>query len=210
MRYFHKLVYLVASTAVSVAVAGSYEGFFQATENDDARTVQQLLQRGFDANSRNPDGQTALFLAMRNGAFGVAEALLADATLDVNALNPAGESALMMAALKGHVAWMQRLIDRGAQIDKKGWSPLHYAASGLEPEAVKLLLERGATINARSPNGTTPIMLAARYGAEASVDLLLVRGADPKARNDLGLTPADFARDGARDRLSARLAALTR
>ena len=73
-----------------------------------------------------------------------------------------------------------------------------------------LLLERGSTVDARSPNGTTPIMLAARYGAEASVDLLLARGADPKARNDLGLAPADFARDGGRDKLSARLAALTR
>lgn len=210
MRHLRKLVYLLALAAVSLAVAGSYEDFFHAAENDDARTVRQLLDRGFDSNSRDPQGQTALFLAMRSGAFGVAEALLADGALDVNALNAVGESALMMAALKGHVRWMQRLMERGAQIDKEGWSPLHYAASGPEPESVRLLLKVGARIDARSPNGTTAVMLAARYGAEANVDLLLARGADPKPRNDLGLTPADFARDGGRDKLSARLTALTR
>ena len=66
-----------------------------------------------------------------------------------------------------------------------GWSPLHYAAAGPEPKIVAMLLDRGAPIDARSPNQTTPLMMAAGYGAEANVDLLLARGADKRLRNDV-------------------------
>jgi ankyrin repeat protein len=207
---FRKLLYLSVITGVSCAYAGAYDDFFRATSGNDAATVRQLIQRGVDANSRNPEGQTALFLALRGGAFQVADALLAEQTLDVNAVNGSDESALMMAALKGQTEWARRLIERGARIDKPGWSPLHYAATGPEPAVVKLLLDRGAPINAESPNRSTPLMMAARYGSEASVDLLLARGADAKARNDRGLTAADFARLAKRDALAARLDTLAR
>jgi ankyrin repeat protein len=73
---------------------------------------------------------------------------------------------------------------------------------------VDLLLARGAAIEAPSPNGTTALMMAARYGPEDTVDLLLVRGASLSARNIQGLTVVDFARLGGRDKLASRLAAL--
>jgi ankyrin repeat protein len=73
-----------------------------------------------------------------------------------------------------------------------------------------LLLDKGAPVNARSPNGTTPLMMAARYGSEQSVDLLLARGADPTALNDRQLGAADFARQGGREALAERLAKLRR
>ena len=37
--------------------AGSYEDFFKAVQFDDVKTVQALLQRGFDPNTVNPAGQ---------------------------------------------------------------------------------------------------------------------------------------------------------
>jgi len=40
----------------------------------------------------------------------------------------------MMAALRGSLEWTQRLIERGAAINRDGWTPLHYAASGPEPK----------------------------------------------------------------------------
>lgn len=209
-NHFKKIVYLIAVVGLSSAHAGSYEDFFGAVASNDAGTVQSLVQRGFDANSRDPKGQTGLFLALRGGAFGVADALLKAPALDVNALNEAGESALMMAALKGQQDWSQRLLERGAAVNKSGWSPLHYAATGPEPAVVKLLLDRGATIDAASPNHSTPLMMAAQYGNEANVDVLLTRGADPKLRNDQGLTAADFARLAKRDALATKLDRLTR
>ena len=69
-----------------------------------------------------------------------------------------------------------------------------------------MLLDRGAPIDAPSPNRSTPLMMAARYGAEANVDLLLARGADLRLRNDLDLDAADFAKLGAREFLLPRLA----
>jgi ankyrin repeat protein len=205
-----KLLHLIVGLGISSAFAGSYEDFFSAIERDDGTAVRNLLQRGFDPNSRDPKGQTGLFLALQGGSLQAAEPLVLDRALDVDALNESGESALMMAALKGRLDWVQRLLDRGAQVDKSGWTPLHYAATGPEPAVVRLLLDRGAKIDAGSPNRSTPLMMAAQYGNPASVDLLLARGTDPRLKNDQGLTAADFARLADRQALAARLATLAR
>lgn len=210
LNSFNKILYLVVATVVCSANAGSYEDFFEAVASDDGATVAALTRRGFDPNSRDPKGQTGLFLALRSGAFQAAEVLLKDPATDVNTLNEAGESALMMAALKGRTEWAQRLLERGAQLNKSGWSPLHYAATGPEPAVVKLLLDRGAAIDAESPNRSTPLMMAAQYGSEASVELLLARGADARRKNALGLGAADFARLARRDALAGRLERLSR
>ena len=111
----------------------------------------------------------------------------------------------MMAALRGQVAWMERLLGRGAQAHKEGWSPIHYAATGQEAKAVALLLGRGAPVEALSPAKDTPLMMAARYGAEGSVDLLLARGASASAKNERNLDATDLARAGGRDFLLERL-----
>jgi len=200
---------LIATAALLAAApalrAGAYEDFFRAVHDNDARTVQALLARGFDPNSPDEKGNVGLFLAMRGGAFDVAAVLLAHPELKVDATNPAGETALMMAALRGQIVWIERLIARGAAVNREGWTPLHYAASGPEPRAIALLLDRGAAIEARSPNRTTSLMMAAGYGAIDGADLLLARGADPRARNDGGLNAADFARRAGRATLAARL-----
>lgn len=172
---------------------------------DDERTVARLLAQGFDPNSRDPKGQTAMHLAMRDNSARVAEALWQHRALDVNALNSDDETPMMMAALRGHTAWVQRFLDRGARVHKPGWSPIHYAATGPRSETVALLLDRGAPLDAESPNRSTPLMMAARYGSEASVDMLLARGADAKRKNDLGLSAVEFARQSGRDFLIARL-----
>ncbi len=207
IKYFRYSLYIAVNICVCAAYAGSYEDFFQAVNRDDGEAVKALVQRGFDVNSRNPEGQTALHLALRDQAPRVALALWAVAALDVNALNASGESPLMMAGLRGSMEWAGRLIERGAKVHQDGWSPLHYAATGPDPKVVAMLLDRGAPIDARSPNNTTPLMMAAGYGAEASVDLLLARGANKRLFNDRGLDAAAFAKSGGRAFLVDRLAA---
>lgn len=200
------LVYLVAAIGFAAAHAGSYEDFFQALERNDGRVIASLLQRGFDPNTPDPRGRTPLALAMQLDAGDAAEALWRDPQLKVEQQNAAGETALMLAAQHGREDWARRLVERGAAINRAGWAPLHYAASGAATSMVRWLADHGAEIDARAPNGTTPLMMAAGYGAEASVDELLKRGAATAATNDLGLDAAAFARKAGRDRLAERLA----
>ena len=207
MRFgFKYLLLVIVTIGVSGAIAGAYEDFFIAVQRDDAAAITGLLQRGFDPNSRDPNGQVGLTLAAQAQSWRAAQALLVHPGANVNALNAAGESALMLAALKGDLDWCQRLLDRGAKVQQPGWSPIHYAATGPNVRVVELFLARGADVNAESPNGSTPLMMAARYGSEESTNLLLSRGADVGRRNELNLQAADFARLGGREALAKRLA----
>lgn len=197
--------YLAVAHEVSIAQFDDATVFFRAVNVDNPATVRELLERGFDPNTLSEKGQMPLYLAMREGSFRVAEVLLAHPKLRLDATNAAGETALMMAAMRGHLDWVRHLLDRGAALEREGWTPLHYAASGPETPVVALLLDRGARIDAPSLNRSTPLMMASRYGPESSVNLLLARGANATLRNDLGLGAADFARLGGRDLLAARL-----
>lgn len=187
------------------ARAGSYEDWFTAIERDDAGTVESLLRRGFDPNTRDPQGQVGLYLALRAESSKVADVLLREPTTQADAANASQETPLMMAALRGRLDWCKRLVARGAGTDRTGWTPLHYAATGPGADVVEWLLAQRARIDARSPNGTTPLMMAAGYGTESAADTLLKRGADATLRNDKGLSAADFARSVGRDKLAARL-----
>lgn len=205
MKWFKSIFYLFVLSATCTALAGSYEDFFVAVKRNDGGSVTELLKRGFDPNTPDPSGNVALVLALQAENFAVADALMARPDLNVNAVNQSGESALMMAALRGNLAWCERLLARGARIDKPGWTALHYAATGPEPKIVKLLLDRGAVVDAESPDKTTPLMMAARYGPEESVTLLLAKGADPKRINARNMNAADFAQGSGREWLVQRL-----
>lgn len=198
-------IYLIVAMYVSSAIAGSYEDFFIAVKRNDGRTIKALVERGFDPNTRGPNGEIGLVAALHGENMAAAEALFARPDIRLDLLNGAGESALMMAALRGDLGWCERLIARGAPVNKPGWSPLHYAASGPEPKIIALLLERGAIVDAESPDRTTPLMMAARYGKEDSVKLLLARGADAKRTNDRNMNAADFARGSGREWLAEML-----
>lgn len=197
-KCFRLFVYLFVIYEVSSASASSYVDFFRAVAVDNADTVSALLARGFDPNTPSESGQVALYLAMRDDAPNVAVVLLASPTLKVDAVNAKGETALMMAALRGRLDWTQRLIESGAKVQREGWSPVHYAATGPNTRVLEFLLERGADIDALAPDRSTPLMLAARHGPEDSVKLLLQRGANKRLLNDRNLSAANLAQNGGR------------
>lgn len=191
--HFKFIAYLVIAVAFSSARAGSYDDYFSAIRQDDPRTIQQLLERGFDPNTVDPAGNHGLFIAVKDGALKAADVLVAWPKTKVEWRSPKDESPLMMAALRGHTELARKLIARDADVNKTGWAPLHYAATGGHLELIQLLLDENAYIDAESPNRTTPLMMAAQYGTTAAVKLLLEAGADPNLRNELGLSAADFA-----------------
>ena len=178
--------------------AGSYEDFFRAIKRDDAGVIQQLIARGFDPNTPDPTGQLGLIIALDEPSPKVIQALVNSTKTRLNTLNAKGESPLMMAAIKGDAIAAEQMIKKGADVNKTGWAPLHYAASGGNAQIIKLLLENHAYIDAESPNGTTPLMMARMYGSTEAVKLLLEEGADTTLKNKLGASALQFARDAER------------
>ncbi len=195
MKYHFK--YFIFSVVLIVYLpvkAGSYEDFFKALELDQAEVVQNLLERGFDPNSPNPAGQPALMLAMQKSSNKVAEVLLNWKTTNLSIHNPQSETPLMLAAITNQLDWAKKLIAHGADVNQQGWTPLHYAATKGHMEMMRLLMEHHAYLDAESPNGTTPLMMAALYGTPMATKLLLEEGADPRLKNQLGINALAFAR----------------
>jgi ankyrin repeat protein len=182
--------------APCVTFADSLSDFFKAVKMDDSTTVSALLQRGLSPNLVEGDrGETGLILALREDSTKVFNVLLNAPSVDLEARAKNGDNALMIAAYKGNVAAVKALIAKEAEVNKQGWTALHYAATIGNDEIVKILLDESAYIDAESPNSTTPLMMAARGGHVSTVKLLLDEGADATLKNGIGMTALDFARE---------------
>lgn len=208
--YIRYVLYLSVLFGFSQSNAGSYDDFFDAIRQDNATAVRALLKRGFDSNTVNPKGEYGLMLAIREPSFQVADVLLEHPMTHVEVRNAHDESPLMLAALKGYLELCKKLIARDADVNKTGWTPLHYAATGGHVSILTLLLDNHAYVDAASPNGSTPLMMAARYGTIDTVKVLLAAGADPRLKNALGLSAIDFAREVQREDMVALIAGAIR
>jgi ankyrin repeat protein len=175
--------------------ADSYREWFEAVRVDDVRRVQSLLARGFDPNSVEPERfDTALIMSVRLKSSRVFSALLQGQDVNLNARSLNGDTALMIAAYQPDIPRALALIGKGAEINRVGWTALHYAAASGSIPIIQRLLDESAFIDAESPNKTTPLMMAARGGHSAVVKLLIDEGADPTLKNEAEMTAADFAR----------------
>lgn len=185
------------------------EAIFTAVKRNNGSQLRRVLEeQALNVNVIGPDGQTPLTLALQLDSDKALYALLVSQHIDINFSNRRKESPLMIAALTGNLEMVQHLLRRGAAVNTPGWNALHYAASGQTDDQqaiIQLLLVYRTPINARSPNNTTPLMLAASYGSEAVVQLLIASGADTTLQNDQGLTASDFALRANRDRLVSRM-----
>ena len=125
---------------------------------------------------------------------------------DINAQNHMGWPPLVYACRGDngeHPEDIQRLLALGADIDirnYKGKTGLHCAAKAGFLKVIKLLLEKGATIDATDNNGETPLFEAIRSTIKSgekqrmALETLLAKGADPNVKNRKGLTPLQVAK----------------
>ena len=166
----------------------------QALQRDDPHALRTALLRGADPNLRDELGTPLVVAAARLKAWQSVRALAELRGTDLDATSADDVNALMFASLHGELPVVKSLIARGAEVNKTGWTPLHWAAANGHAEVVRYLLERHAYIDAESPNQTTPLMMAARQLHPTTVRLLIDEGADPTPRNQSGHTAAEYAR----------------
>ena len=187
------LLLSVLSLTACATAATSNTALVKAVVFNDTKAVAQALKAGVDPNSRDEKGNPLLVIAMREKSADVATLLINDQRTDLDATNAAGENAMMIASLQGLTPMVKLLIDKDAEVNKKGWAPLHYAAANGHDDIVQILLDASAYVDAESPNGTTPLMMAARGGHITTCKVLLDGGADVRLKNQLGMTAVDFA-----------------
>jgi ankyrin repeat protein len=107
--------------------------------------------------------------------------------------------AIFAAAIQGDTAALEALIAGNRSLvsvhSTDGWTPLHLAAFFGKVDAARLLLNKGAVVNARSMNAMQNMPLhAAAAGKHAEViQLLLEHGASANARQHGGWTPLHAA-----------------
>ncbi|HEY1044224.1 MAG TPA: ankyrin repeat domain-containing protein [Telluria sp.] len=180
MKLAARILFLAALAQPMLAQAATPDDFFRAVQVDDDRALKRMIEATFDPNVPEPArGENGLIVALREDSMRAFELLVRHPGIRVDQPATNGNTALMMAAFKGKRQAVVDLIERGAAVNRSGWTPLHYAAAGGDADIATLLLDRKANIDARAPTGTTPLMMAAQEGQQAVVRLLLARGANP-------------------------------
>ena len=138
-----------------------------------------------------------LLIATNNGHCD-AVLLLLEAGANTNVMDQNGYYAIHLASIKGYVTIVERLLDYGMHINTcveyvvsdddwsdsvsdwnvEGDTPLHLAVQHGHVELAKILIQRGALINALNDSNRTPLHLAVQEESENMMRLLLEHGAD--------------------------------
>ena len=129
----------------------------------------------------------------------VAALLDADPSL-INAYSRDGFFPLGLAAFFGHPETVRLLLARGADVaqvakNPMGISAIHAAVAGPSREAVELVVEAGAPINAKQHKGWTALHEVVNKKNLDLARYFLAHGADPKVQNDEGKSAIGLAAD---------------
>ena len=166
----------------------------KAATLDDVREVKTLIDKGMSPNQKDPRNMPILMIAIQENSVKTVDYLINAKGIDLNQPNMSNETPLMFAALYGQLSLVKILVDqKQVPINRSGWTPLHYACTNGNYEIALFLLDKGAAVDALSPNETTPLMMAIRAGNIQLARLLLDRGADIRLRNQQGYSAIDAA-----------------
>ncbi len=182
-----------------------------------APVIDALLKAGGDPNFRTTDGETPLMAAARSGKVDAAKLLLA-AGADINAKEAwGGQSAIMWASAQGQAdmvkflaskdaslndhgkvnQWERKIIQepRPKDMNKGGFTPLHYAAREGCAACVQNLLDAHADPDSEDPDRETPLLLALENMHFDTAAVLVKGGADLDKWDLFGRSPVYMAAD---------------
>lgn len=183
---------LAANPSLARAVdAAGLTALHHAAERGALQVARLLIDAGADVNARDSRGEAPIDRAGHAGPWKERPATDIVRLL----LDHGAEVDVFQAAALGDVDRLRRLLDADPHLatarDEKGRSPLYEAAHNLHLDAVNLLLERGAALEAQTEWGETPLSTAVAHswdvGGPQVVARLLAAGATPSLRDALCL-----------------------
>jgi ankyrin repeat protein len=174
LRRFLAPVLLVAACS---AWAGAYDDLMMAANNGVTEQVIELLQKGMDVNTTDRDGNSLLMIAVRTDNQPLVDFLLQHRA-SLWRRNRYGDDVLMQATNDGKLETVKKLVAAGAEIQHTGWTALHYAVIQNHPDLVAYLLEKGADVTAKGPNGQTALMMAENRHQNDIVQMLKTKQAE--------------------------------
>lgn len=195
-RFTPLLIAITLSTASLTTFAANPDpiSYAWALERGDVKQVKTWLDEGMDPEYKANQLGNGLMNAAWYGNIELME-LFVSKGANPRRANQNGEQAIQLAAWNGQMEAVKWLLAHGSSINREDnhWSALHYAAFNGHIALAKYLIEHGANVNAKSPNGTTPLMIAAREGRDDVAKTLLEAGANTKSKNEWGDTALTMA-----------------
>ncbi len=190
---------LAAGGGRVTANVGGYTVLMAAAYSGDLDAVTWLVERGADVNARSEAGCTALNGAAISGNAAIVKLLLdrgADPNIRYQEPDSIGDfqTPLMNAAWHGHGECVALLIEHGADVNIQGGpfgrSPVLCAATTGSEDTVRLLLARGANVDAKDWKGDTALDWAMSRGNTRIVELLRQASARSHSKVAVGQAPS--------------------
>ena len=186
---------------INAANRNGWTPFMAAAESGRVEVAQLLLERGAEFNVTGKNGATPLISAARLGRVEMVKFLAAKGA-SFTAADEQGFTALHEAADRGHAEMVEFLLAQGLEVDVRSnnrSTPLSCAANAAfagEDQyvaVVKILLARGADVNAPCRSNMTPVHHAAAKGRALVLQTFLATKPDLTARDASGKTALDLA-----------------